>query len=60
MAIENPNIPDRHNTQFFTGPIQADTILTALIFIQGELPTADPAVEGQVWSNAGVLTVSAG
>lgn len=24
------------------------------------LPTSDPTVEGQVWSNSGVLTVSAG
>lgn len=24
------------------------------------LPTADPAVAGQLWSNAGVVTVSAG
>ncbi len=24
------------------------------------LPTADPSVAGQVWSNAGVLTVSSG
>lgn len=24
------------------------------------LPTSDPAVAGQLWSNAGVLTVSAG
>lgn len=60
MAIENPNIPDRSNTTFFTGPIGASTILTAPIFVEGDLPTADPLVAGQVWSNAGVLTVSAG
>jgi hypothetical protein len=60
MAIENPNIPERSDTTTFTGPIGPGTVLTAPIFVEGELPTDDPNVEGQVWSNAGVLTVSAG
>jgi len=30
------------------------------VVIFSNLPTADPAVAGQLWSNAGVLTVSAG
>lgn len=33
---------------------------TAAIFDASLLPTADPAVAGRVWRNAGVLTVSAG
>jgi hypothetical protein len=60
MAIDNPNIPDRSNTNFFTGPIGAGTVLTAPIFVEGDLPTADPLVEGQVWLDAGALKVSAG
>ena len=37
------------------------TNLTASgIVIFSGLPTADPHVAGQVWSNSGVLTVSAG
>jgi len=31
---------------------------TSIIFTN--LPTADPHVVGQLWSNSGVLTVSAG
>ena len=34
------------------------TAAGAVIF--SGLPTSDPAVAGQLWSNAGVLTVSAG
>jgi hypothetical protein len=30
------------------------------IVIIKDLPTADPSVAGQLWSNAGVVTVSAG
>ncbi len=32
---------------------------TGAVIFSG-LPTSDPAVAGQLWSNAGVLTVSAG
>lgn len=60
MAVENPNVAERSDTKFFTGPIGAGTVLTAPLYVQGDLPAADPLVEGQVWSNAGVLTVSAG
>lgn len=34
------------------------TVADVVIF--SGLPTSDPAVAGQLWSNAGVLTVSAG
>ena len=43
------------------GPITSITDLTASgVVIFSGLPTADPHVVGQLWSNAGVLTVSAG
>lgn len=60
MAIENPNVAERAGKEHFTGPIGPGTVLTAPIFVEGTLPTADPNVEGQVWSDSGVLTISAG
>ena len=33
---------------------------TNSIVIISDLPTADPSVAGQLWSDSGVLTVSAG
>ena len=33
---------------------------TNSVVIFSDLPTADPEVVGQIWSNSGVLTVSAG
>lgn len=33
---------------------------TNSVVILSNLPTADPTVAGQLWSNLGVLTVSAG
>jgi len=33
---------------------------TNSVVIFSDLPTADPEVVGQLWSNSGVLTVSAG
>ena len=33
---------------------------TNSVVIFKDLPTSDPAVAGQLWSNSGVLTVSAG
>ena len=43
------------------GPTTSITDLTAsgAVIFSG-LPTSDPAVAGQLWNNAGVLTVSAG
>ena len=34
-------------------------VVTGTVILSG-LPVADPNVAGQVWSNAGVLTLSAG
>lgn len=47
-----------------TATLGAATSITSLtasgaVILSG-LPTSDPAVAGQLWSNAGVLTVSAG
>jgi hypothetical protein len=33
---------------------------TNSVVIFSDLPTSDPTVAGQLWNNAGVLTVSAG
>jgi hypothetical protein len=33
---------------------------TNSVVILSDLPTSDPTVAGQIWSNSGVLTVSAG
>ena len=48
-----------------TSTLGATTAVTSLTVSGGTviftgLPTADPVVAGQLWSNAGVLTVSAG
>ena len=43
-----------------TGAVTATTITASGAVILSGLPTADPEVAGQLWSNAGVLNVSAG
>ena len=50
-----------------TGAVAATTLTTTgTVTINGttiiisDLPTSDPSVAGQLWSNSGVLTVSAG
>ena len=47
-----------------TATLGATTSITDLtaagVVIFSDLPTADPQVAGQLWSNSGVLTVSAG
>lgn len=61
MAIENPNVADRHDQTAYMGPIGNGTFLTGPVFIDiDSLPVADPNVKGQLWNNAGVLTVSEG
>lgn len=52
------------STNGFTGDVTgdvtaADVTATGTVILSG-LPTSDPNVAGQVWSNSGVLTVSAG
>ena len=43
-----------------TGAVAATTLSASGVVILSDLPTADPLVAGQLWSDAGVLTVSAG
>ena len=43
-----------------TGNVTATTVSVSGTVIMSGLPTADPMVVGQLWSNSGVLTVSAG
>lgn len=43
------------NSMSFTGTLKLPAILDA-----SALPTADPSVAGQVYSDSGVLTVSSG
>lgn len=50
-----------------TGAVAATTVTTTgTVTINGttiiisDLPTSDPSVAGQLWSDSGVLTVSAG
>lgn len=57
--IANPNIPQRHDQRFFTGPIGNGTVITSPVYID-DLPTTNPNVAGQLWNNSGVVTESAG
>ena len=43
-----------------SGAVTATTITASGAIIFSGLPTSDPSVAGQLWSNSGVLTVSAG
>ena len=43
-----------------TGAITVTAIINGGTIILPNLPTSDPLVAGQLWNNAGVLTVSAG
>jgi hypothetical protein len=36
------------------------SVVNSSVVMMPNLPTADPSVAGQLWSNAGVVTVSAG
>lgn len=43
-----------------SGAVTATDLSASGVVILSDLPTADPEVVGQLWNNAGVLTVSAG
>jgi hypothetical protein len=43
-----------------TGAVAATTLSASGAVIFSNLPVADPLVAGQLWSDVGVLTVSAG
>jgi len=40
--------------------ITGDLTISGTVIIMDNLPTSDPLNAGQLWNNAGVLTVSAG
>lgn len=48
------------STNGFVGSVTATTLATSGVVIFSDLPTVDPLVEGQLWNDAGVLSVSAG
>lgn len=39
---------------------EGQVTMNDIVVLMPNLPTSNPAVAGQLWSNAGVLTVSAG
>lgn len=41
-------------------PTFTGTVTLPAVVMAADLPTADPTNAGQLWSNAGVVTVSAG
>lgn len=47
-------------TATFGAATTVNDLTVADVVIFSGLPTSDPAVAGQLWSNSGVLTVSAG
>jgi len=70
MARTSFSVPVRSDNGFegdVTGSVTAtDLTTTGTVTIDGttvvisDLPTSDPGVAGQLWNNAGVLSVSAG
>lgn len=58
-AMFAANAPDASNP-FATIDDQTAAIAAALVNLLSALPTADPEVEGALWNDGGVLTVSAG
>lgn len=51
--------PVRSNNGFEGDIVATDVTATGTVILT-TLPTTDPEVEGQLWSDAGVVTVSAG
>ncbi len=48
------------STNGFSGNVTATTVTASGTVTFSGLPTEDPHVAGQLWSDSGVLTVSAG
>lgn len=60
MATLTPDVADRHNNTFWTGPNwDAGTKVVNPVFID-DLPTTDPHVEGQLWNSDGTIQTSDG
>lgn len=59
-TIANPNISDRHNSEWFAGPIGVGLVLPNPVLVSG-LPTTDPHVVGALYSTDGTTPlISAG
>jgi hypothetical protein len=65
-TFSGPVVSDNGFTGDVTGNVVATATITGGLNVTGgtvimlDLPTEDPEVVGQLWSNSGVLTVSAG
>ena len=59
-TFTGPVVSTNGFTGTVTGAVDATTITASSTVILSNLPTSDPSVAGQLWSNSGVLTVSAG
>lgn len=61
-VIANPNVSDRHNTNWWAAPIGNGTVVPNPVYLS-DLPTTDPAVAGQLWcdtANSNVVKESQG
>ena len=59
-TFTGPVVSTNGFTGTVTGAVDATTITASSTVILSNLPTSDPSVADQLWSNSGVLTVSAG
>jgi len=57
--ITNPNVADRSNSYWWVAPIGVGTVLPNPVFMS-DLPTSDPLVDGQLYNDGGVPTISGG
>ena len=58
--LDNSN-PDLQNVAIGTEIYNSQTNITSIQSGKGiTLPTSDPAVSGELWSNSGIVTVSSG
>lgn len=53
--ITNPNVDDRSNGLWWAAPIGVGTVLPAPVLASG-LPTSETTVDGELYSNSGVVT----
>lgn len=59
-------MPDKWNLDGVRVDTSNNTTIEGNLIVEGSavnfanLPTSDPSVEGRLWSNSGVVTVSAG
>lgn len=60
MAQTTFSGPVASTNGFSGGPTTTSNLTATGTVILSGLPTSDPSVAGAIWSNSGVLTVSAG